>query len=697
VKIPLPNLDDRRWADLVDEGRALIPLYALERMEHTWTDHNVHDPGITLIELFAWMAEMDIYQLNRIPAAHKQKFLALVGIRPEPPRPARTVLHFSLAPGTPELELPAGIECRGDDPQQQAVHFRTLAPLTVLPGAISAVLVKDQHGWQDQTHHWQRGEHFGLFGAIPQPGAELYIGFSTPLPPQVPVTLYFTFAGSRVGEDERQRFLMELQKQQRDCRTPPPTWPAAQPPPPPAVPAVERVPPHHGVRLTWEMLTRQGAASEWRQLATQEVDDDTRALTLDGSVRLRLPVAMAQPQTNFGPASPQYYYIRVRFAAGAYDAPPLLHSLVLNGVAAEQAVPIGTMQRIAEQDLLAVLLGEGNGMPHQTLTLPVAPLQLASFQLFSHENNEWHSWQLRPDFDASTHRDYHYLLEPTSGIVTFGSGEKGRVPPLQAKIYAVYHATRAAAGNLAPHTINRLADASHHRNTLPSVDLATAPLQVTNPVSASGGTAAETLDSAVSRAVPLLNTTERAVTLTDYEGLALVTPGTQVARANARANLHPAFPCLKAPGMITLTILPAMPVARPTPSPGLRRMVAAYLHHRRILGTRVEVVGPTYLEVIVRARVRAYPGVSKSSLQQQVVAALNDFLDPLRGGPERTGWPFGRDVYRTEILQVIDEVSGVDHVLALELITDGCEPQCGNVCLAPTWLVAAGQHDIEVV
>jgi hypothetical protein len=126
-------------------------------------------------------------------------------------------------------------------------------------------------------------------------------------------------------------------------------------------------------------------------------------------------------------------------------------------------------------------------------------------------------------------------------------------------------------------------------------------------------------------------------------------------------------------------------------------MVAAYLHHRRILGTRVEVVGPTYLEVIVRARVRAYPGVSKSSLQQQVVAALNDFLDPLRGGPERTGWPLGRDVYRTEILQVIDEVSGVDHVLALELITDGCEPQCGNVCLAPTWLVAAGQHDIEVV
>jgi predicted phage baseplate assembly protein len=232
---------------------------------------------------------------------------------------------------------------------------------------------------------------------------------------------------------------------------------------------------------------------------------------------------------------------------------------------------------------------------------------------------------------------------------------------------------------------------------LPYFDTVKQQLQITNPVAASGGVAAETLDSAIGRAIELLNATERAVTLRDYEELALHTPGTQLARAKAWANLHPSFPCLKAPGMITLIILPALPIARPTPSHGLRRVVAAYLHHRRIIGTRVEVVGPTYLEVAVRARVRAYTGVSQPSLQQKIVTALNDFLDPLRGGPERTGWPFGRDVYRAEILQVIDEVAGVDHVLSLELVAEGCEPQCGNVCLAPTWLVAAGHHNIEVV
>jgi hypothetical protein len=110
----------------------------------------------------------------------------------------------------------------------------------------------------------------------------------------------------------------------------------------------------------------------------------------------------------------------------------------------------------------------------------------------------------------------------------------------------------------------------------------------------------------------------------------------------------------------------------------------------------VEVVPPRYLEVKVRAMVKALPGISKSGVQQKVILSLNRFFHPLCGGPDGTGWPFGRDVYRSEVLQVIDEVAGVDHVLRLELIVDGCEPQCSNVCLGPTWLVAAGDHEIEI-
>ena len=78
MPLPLPNLDTRRWADLVEEGQALIPQHAPE-----WTDHNAHDPGITLMELLAWLVEQDIFRLNQIPRRHVRKFLALAGYYPD--------------------------------------------------------------------------------------------------------------------------------------------------------------------------------------------------------------------------------------------------------------------------------------------------------------------------------------------------------------------------------------------------------------------------------------------------------------------------------------------------------------------------------------------------------------------------------------------------------------------------------------
>ncbi len=73
MALPLPNLDDRTYADLVEEARALIPSLYPE-----WTNHNPTDPGITLIELFAWLTEMLIYRANRVPDQHMITFLKLL-------------------------------------------------------------------------------------------------------------------------------------------------------------------------------------------------------------------------------------------------------------------------------------------------------------------------------------------------------------------------------------------------------------------------------------------------------------------------------------------------------------------------------------------------------------------------------------------------------------------------------------------
>ena len=86
-----------------------------------------------------------------------------------------------------------------------------------------------------------------------------------------------------------------------------------------------------------------------------------------------------------------------------------------------------------------------------------------------------------------------------------------------------------------------------------------------------------------------------------------------------------------------------------------------------------------------------------SSVRERIQKALDDFLDARHGGPDGRGWPFGRDVYRSEILQLIDGVPGVDHLLALTLASGTDEAQCGNLGLCPTWLVSSGTHQIEIV
>jgi predicted phage baseplate assembly protein len=178
--------------------------------------------------------------------------------------------------------------------------------------------------------------------------------------------------------------------------------------------------------------------------------------------------------------------------------------------------------------------------------------------------------------------------------------------------------------------------------------------------------------------------------------LALETPGTDLARVAVAPNAHPAFDCIVAPGIVTVIPVPSLPPEAPQPTPGTLALVQRYLNRRRIIGTRVEVTAPRYLTVSIRTTVRALPGTSPSLLIARVRAALDAFLDPLTGGPDGKGWPFGRNVYRSEIMQVIDGTSGVDNVATLDLIPGDCEPVCGNVCVPALWLVTPGTHQIGV-
>jgi len=761
----LPNLDDRSWADLADEGRALIPVYGPE-----WTDHNASDPGITLVELLAWITEMDIFRLNQISDAERLRFLALVGVTPAPSIPASAVLSLALVKGSGTVTIPRGLEFSGNHANGVEVRYQTTGDVTAVPGSLAALQSYGTAGFQDLTPAWRRRGVLYPFGPDPVPGATLYVGMSEALPVGSPVTLYVTFGDGSSGLPDRRRILDEIATRDRRCRNMRPENSCREPKAVPTASAPVKqavsLPAHHGARTRWEYLTASGGTSTWLPLrpSNNEVLDDTRSFTLDGPVTFRLPAAMVPGKV--GAVSSPLYYLRCLVEAGRFDAAPVLTDVAYNGIRAVEQVPVSSSlviastcamtygasgapkpndrsrlrlqldasSRITALDfsdggtadpeftilayqapaghrdgsltLDAALLGYGNGFPAQQVVLPAAPVEPSTLRLYSQEQHSWHAWELRDNFLASTRRDFHAVLDAVTGVLTFGDGEHGRVPPAaDCVIVAAFDSTSAQDGNLSPTYINSVAGSPRNRALL--YDQAAVPDgwtrltskldKITNQLAAAGGASAETLSQAAGRADRMVGSSGRAVTLADYERLAVETPGTRIARVTARANLHPDFPCFKAPGMITVIILPFLPTGRPVPTPGLIQTVVSYLRSRRVIGTRVEVVGPTYLDVTVAATLQSKQGTDKTQLQAAALKALTTFLDPLVGGPDGKGWPFGRDVYRAEIMRILCEVTGVDHVASLALVPGEGPAQCGNLCLGPTWLVASGLHRIQIL
>src|SRR2546421_8810563 len=136
MSLPAPALDNRRFQDIVDEAKTAIPRYCPE-----WTDHNVSDPGVALIELFAWMTDLLLYRVNQVPDKLYVKFLELIGVRLEPPRAARAPVTFYLSAAQPtDVYIAEGTEVATVRTEtSEAIVFTIEAELTIrTPAMIDA-------------------------------------------------------------------------------------------------------------------------------------------------------------------------------------------------------------------------------------------------------------------------------------------------------------------------------------------------------------------------------------------------------------------------------------------------------------------------------------------------------------------------------------------------------------------------------
>jgi hypothetical protein len=180
----------------------------------------------------------------------------------------------------------------------------------------------------------------------------------------------------------------------------------------------------------------------------------------------------------------------------------------------------------------------------------------------------------------------------------------------------------------------------------------------------------------------------RAVTAEDYEALAREASA-DVARAHCVSRRYlgagtEAERTADRPGWVSLVLVPREGVA-PDEAEAVRASVAAYLEPRRLIGTRYTVVEPVWAPVAAEIVVVRRQDVLDADVRAVVVDALRRFLDPRSGGTAGTGWPFGRDVFVSELYAVLEQLEGVDYVPDLLLASECAADATRCVAASELW------------
>jgi predicted phage baseplate assembly protein len=268
------------------------------------------------------------------------------------------------------------------------------------------------------------------------------------------------------------------------------------------------------------------------------------------------------------------------------------------------------------------------------------------------------------------------VLERTTGRLIFGDGVHGRIPPADSGniLAAEYRSGGGLVGNVPKGSISQLLSGVTAQS-------------VTNPRMAEAGADGETIAQVLQRGPFVTRHRYQGVARLDYEEMAQqASPGVAVARAYpaAHPNGRPA------PGWVTLVVVPQSTDAQPQPTFGLRQLVHDFIAARAPATLeRLAVIGPTYLPVGVNVSVSPLDPSNAGPVGASVRAALTAFLHPLTGGPEGQGWPFGRNVYLSDVARLVESIEGVDYASSIELLLH--DTPVGDVALVPNnRMVAAG-------
>jgi predicted phage baseplate assembly protein len=647
MTLPAPNLDDRRFQDLVDDAKRLV-----QRRCPEWTDHNVSDPGVTLIETFAFMTDQLLYRLNRVPDRLYIKFLELIGVHLLPPTPARAPVTFWLSsPALTQLTIATGtavatIRTETEEP----VVFSTADELSIVPCTLQGLRTQaaGSEDRVDRADGLKLGVEFPAFAETPAVGDALLVALSDPVP-RCAIRLDFRCHIDGVGVD--------------------PDFPP----------------------LVWEAWNGGG----W--VACEVSEDTTGGINRDGSITLHVPPDHEASVVDGERAG----WLRARVTEAEEGQPEYSASPIIHGLAA--CTIGGTIDALHATIIENEIVGESEGVPGQRFTVLAHPVLAGAgapvLEISSDEG--WQEWEQVEHFAGSGPEDQHYVFDAVNGEVILGplvreedGGHRqyGAVPPKATFIrMRSYTIGGGRAGNVAKGAIRTL------KSSIPFV------AGVENRYSARGGVDGEDIESAKSRGPIMLRTRSRAVTAEDFEQITREA-APEVARVRCMAAGEEGVDA----GSLKVLLVPAAAQERGrikfeelVPTEQTFERVRDRLEETRLLGTRVIIEPPLYRGVTVVARLVAKPRASAARIQAEALDALYGYLNPLYGGPDGTGWPFGRPVQSGEIYAALQRIRGVD--LVEEVRVFGANPVTGErgkqstrIELEANSLVFSYEHQVRV-
>jgi len=594
--IPVPNLDDRDWRTIKNEMIQAIPKRTPE-----WTNHNLSDPGITLVEAFALQIEQLIVRLNQVLPKHMREYLNMIGVTLTPPSSAKALCFFqTTVKPTFDITVLSGFEVAtshaGSD---KPVVFTTDKDLVIHTAQLKKVLADQGGSFVDFTDDAK--DSATTFDPLPTVAVE--------------DALYFAYNEDNYFE----QLFLDIETGALD------------------------------VLGVWECFTiSSDGTSAWETLG---VEDGTSGFTQTGAVTFKVPVEWEATSVDGVQGTWLRYRITQVEPGGVFA---MLRECNIDNILGR--VVCSHAARVSEE-----ILGSSDNVIDQRFFLSKAPV--VDLTVVVDEGSGFEAWIEVDDFFESAPDDKHYMLNKGTGEVLFGDGRHGKIPGIgtgnvRAKPYRY---GGGLAGNVGANTI------THLRTTHPFIS------SVTNKEAASGGDNEETIEEALVRGpIEVLRTRNRAITAEDFETLVLE-GSLGVARAKTLPLFDPANPAVPKPGLVSVIVLPAGGAPL---SEALRGEVRAYLDARRLLTTQIYVIEVAFVPVDFTLSVVKTPESSATDLDTTIRSVIREYYDPEFGNDpakavayiagtsiERgSGWAFGRNVFRSEIFELLERIPGVDHV-----------------------------------